>query len=131
MKQVFENKVEEEIYQFIKEFVNTVSTYPDSENIAENLSDVFLKIYGFSIGDPQKIKDAIFAQAGLALLLSSIYYENIRLEYDMEGLNDILRDVGGRAALEQAIELILNKKTEPIFTITKAILGLKIFRVSI
>jgi hypothetical protein len=123
LKRVFENKLEEEIYQFIRDFVETVSTYPNSDNIAENLSEVFLKIYGFSIGDPQKIKDAIFAQAGLALLLSSIYYEIIRHEYDMEGLVDILRDGDGRAALEQAIELILNKKNEPIFTITKAILG--------
>ena len=122
LRQTFENEAEEEIYEFIRDFVETVSTYPDSDNTAENLSDVFLKIYGFSIGDPKKIKDAIFAQAGLALLLSSIYYEIIRYEYDMKGLTDILRDVGGKAALEQAIEWILNKNAEPIFTITKSII---------
>ena len=122
MKQIFKDKTEEEIHQFIRDFVETVSTYPNSDNSAKNLSDVFLKIYGFSIGDPQIIKDALFAQAGLALLLSSIYYESIRHEYNIEGLLAIMRDVGGRAAFEQAIELILNKKVEPIFTITKAIL---------
>ncbi|MFX1519962.1 MAG: hypothetical protein ACFFCD_08575 [Promethearchaeota archaeon] len=122
MRQVFENKAEEEIYEFIRDFVETVSAYPNSNKTAESLSDVFLKIYGFSIGDPHKIKDAIFAQAGLALLLSSIYYEIIRHKYYLKGLTDILRDVGGKAALEQAIEWILNKKVESIFSITNAIL---------
>jgi len=123
LRQVFETKVEEEIYEFIKDFVNTVSTYPNSDQTAKNLSDVFLKIYGFSIGDPIKIKDAIFAQAGLALLLSSIYYEIIRHTYYLKGLTDMLRDVGGKAALEQAIECILNKTVESIFSITTVILN--------
>jgi len=42
--------------------------------IAENLYRILYELYGFSIGDRKKIKEVIFAQAGLALLLSSIYY---------------------------------------------------------
>jgi type I restriction-modification system DNA methylase subunit len=122
LKQVTEIKVEEEIFGFIKNFVNTVSNYPNSDKTAKNLSNVLLKIYDFPIGDPHKIKDAILAQAGLALLLSSLYYEIIRHKYNFISLKEILRDVGGKAALEQAIEWIVNKEVESIFSTTNAIL---------
>ena len=65
-------EVEGKVEKFINDFVMYLSFSPQSVKIAENLYRILYEFYGFSIGD--RIKEVIFAQAGLALLLSSIYY---------------------------------------------------------
>jgi len=113
-------EVEGKVEKFINDFVTDMSFSPQSVKIAENLYRILYELYGFSIGDPKKIKEVIFAQAGLALLLSSIYYESIRYAHNLDSLR--LRRNYPLHALQKAVEDILEINYEPIFETAKQIL---------
>ena len=115
-------KINEEINYFIEDFVRRLSSHPQSSLIAKNLYQVLFKLYGFSIGEPDKIKEAIFAQSGLALLISSIYYETIRYAHKKKSLKNLARAGSANSALVEAIEEILEIDYEPIFKTSKEIL---------
>jgi hypothetical protein len=115
-------EINEEINYFIENFVHRLSTHPQSLIIAKNLYDVLFKLYGFSIGDPEKIREAIFAQSGLALLISSIYYETIRYAHRKKSLKALIKAESISAALTKATEEILEINYEPIFETSKKIL---------
>jgi hypothetical protein len=115
-------EINKEISYFIENFVHRLSVHPHSSTIAKNLYDILFKLYGFSIGDPEKIKEAIFAQSGLALLMSSIYYETIRYAHRKEPLKTLAQTSSVNAALLKATEEILKINYEPIFEISKKIL---------
>lgn len=112
-----ENKVDE----FINQFVQYLSAHPESTLIARNLYDLLFKLYGFSIGNPIEIKEAIFAQSGLALLLGATYYETIRYAHKKKSLRE-LSDKGGKPALEEATSSILDVNYEPIFKVNERII---------
>ena len=113
-------EVEKKVEDFINDFVTHLSFLPHSGEIAGNLYRILHELYGFSIGDPRKIKEVIFAQAGLALLLSSIYYESIRHVHNLDSL--MLGRSYPLRALQKAVEDILKINYEPIFETTKQIL---------
>lgn len=115
-------EVEKEVYEFIEDFVENFSSHNQTKKIAKNLYQVLYKLYGFSIGDPIKIKEAIFAQACLAILLSSIYYETIRYIHGLENLDNLAKTKGSQYAIYKATQDILKINYEPIFEITQAIL---------
>ena len=115
-------QIEEEVEQFIQLFINLLRTHPNSENLAKKLYDIFFQLYGFSIGKIEDIKEVIFAQAGLALLLSTIYYESIRYKYGFKSVEILLKDKGVISALQRSVEKILDINYEPIFKTTQAIL---------
>jgi len=110
--------VEKKVAEFIKEFV--ISLLGFKPKLAENLNNILHGLYGFSIGDPKEIKEVIFAQSGLALLLSSIYCESIKYIHNLKslylGLNSPLK------TLREVINKILKKSYNPIFKTTKQIL---------
>lgn len=115
-------EINEEINYFIEDFVRRLSAHSQSSIIAKNLYDVLFKLYGFSIGEPEKIKEAIFAQSGLALLISSIYYETIRYAHQKKSLKDLAKIGSVSSALTKATEEILKINYEPIFETSKSIL---------
>ena len=115
-------QIEEEVEEFIQLFINLLKTHPNSENLAKQLYEIFFKLYGFSIGKIEDIKEIIYAQAGLALLLSTIYYESIRYKYGFSSVEILLKEKGVISALQRAVEKILEVNYEPIFKITQAIL---------
>ena len=110
--------VEEKVAEFIDEFVTSLLSF--KPKLAEMLNNILHGLYGFSIGDPREIKEVIFAQSGLALLLSSIFYESIKYIHNLKslhlGLNAPLK------TLREAINEILKKSYNPIFETTKQIL---------
>jgi len=108
-------ETEGDVSDLIDSFVAFLSLHEQSQVIANNLYDVLYKLYGFSIGDPGKIKEAIFAQATLAILLSSVYYESIRYVYKLDSLDTISKATNAQQALEKATETILEIDYEPIF----------------
>jgi len=63
-------ETEGDVSDLIDSFVALLSSHEQSNAIAKNLYDVLYRLYGFSIGDPIKIKEAVFAQATLAILFS-------------------------------------------------------------
>lgn len=120
-------EVEDEVNELIDNFVNYLSKHPRSNTIARNLYNILLKLYGFSIGDATEIKEVIYAQAGLALLLSSTYYESIRYAYtksdkELKPLKELKKAKNSQFALEKSTEDILEINYEPIFETTKEVL---------
>ncbi|MHA1285489.1 MAG: N-6 DNA methylase [Promethearchaeota archaeon] len=115
-------EIESEVEIFINDFINLLKTHPKSNNIAKNFYRIFFELYGFSIGSIEDVKEIIFAQAGLALLLSTIYYESIRYKYSFQSIRISMKDSGIISALQVAIEDILEINYEPIFKITREIL---------
>jgi len=109
------NKVEEEVSNLIQDFVNALSFHQESETIAKNIHDVLYELYGFSIGDPAKIKEAIFAQSVLAMLLSSIYYDSIRYAHSLDSLENLALSSDPQKAIVKATHDILEIDYEPIF----------------
>lgn len=108
-------KAEEEVSNLIQSFVDALSFHHESEKIANNIHDILYELYGFSIGEPSKIKEAIFAQSVLAVLLSSIYYESIRYVYNLDSLENMALATNPQRAITKATHDILEIDYEPIF----------------
>lgn len=115
-------QIEEEVEDFINSFTKLLQTHPNSDSLANQLYDIFFKLYGFSIGDIKDIKKVLFAQAGLAILLSTIFYESIRYKYSFKSIELLVRKTGVISALQSSVEDILEVNYEPIFKVTQAIL---------
>ncbi len=108
-------KVEEEVGALIQDFVSALTFHKESDTIAKNIHDVLYELYGFSIGDPAKIKEAIFAQSVLAMLLSSIYYDSIRYALKLDSLENLALSTDPQKAIAKATHDILEIDYEPIF----------------
>ncbi|MCL0029632.1 N-6 DNA methylase [Dehalococcoidia bacterium] len=115
-------KAEADVSDLVQQFVAFLSSHSQSSAIAENLYGVLYRLYGFSIGKPSEIKEAVFAQATLAILLSSIYYESIRYAHKLDSLESLARATDSQRALETATHDILGINYEPIFETTKEVL---------
>lgn len=108
-------KAEDEVGSLIQSFVNFLTAHKESKKIADNLYNVLYKLYGFSIGDPKEIREALFAQSSLAILLGSIYYESIRYVHKLDSLENLARASHAQQALERSTIDILKINYEPIF----------------
>lgn len=115
-------RAEEEVDELISSFVEFLSSHKVSGIIAKNLYGVLYKLYGFSIGNPEEIKEAIFAQSILALLLSSIYYESIRYAHNLRPIKGC--DSNPQTALSKAFEDILRIDYEEIFEASRDMVNL-------
>jgi hypothetical protein len=115
-------EAEEEVARIVEMFVSHLSLHRQTETIAINLDRALYKLYGFSIGEPKEIKEAIFAQATLALLLGSVYYESIRYAHGLDSLQSFARNENPQRALEKATHEILKINYEPIFELVDDIL---------
>jgi len=113
---------EEEVARLVEMFVSHLSLHKQTEKIAFNIDRALYKLYGFSIGDPKEIKEAIFAQATLALLLGSVYYESIRYAHKLDSLESFARGSNPQRALEKGTHAILKINYEPIFELVDDIL---------
>jgi hypothetical protein len=116
-------KAESQVIKLVNDFVEFLSAYPNSSIIADNLYEILYKLYGFSIGEPSKIKESIFAQSVLAIFLSAVYYESIRIAYGLESIKDMAQKVSPQNALAKAIDDILKINYEPIFMSTRQMLS--------
>ncbi|MCL5318234.1 MAG: N-6 DNA methylase [Thaumarchaeota archaeon] len=115
-------KAEEDVGSLVQDFVDALSYHQDSDIVAKNLYSVIYRLYGFSIGDPVEIKEAIFAQATLATLLSSVYYESVRYAHQLDSLDALAKAKGPQQAVEQATHDILGINYEPIFRVIEDML---------
>ena len=117
-------EAERDVTELIDSFVTFLSNHQESQTIASNIYDVLYRLYGFSIGDPREIKESIFAQATLAILLSSVYYESIRYVYKLDSLDTLTKASGPQQALEKATADILKIDYQPIFLAMQEMLKL-------
>jgi hypothetical protein len=115
-------KAEEDVSNLVQGFVDALSFHHESETIAKNLYSVLYRLYGFSIGDPVEIKEAVFAQATLATLLSCTYYESIRYAHKLDSLDTMAKATSPQQAIEKATHDILGINYEPIFGVIEEML---------
>ncbi len=115
-------EAEEDVARLVEVFVDHLSLHKQTERIAINLDSALYKLYGFSIGEPKEIKEAIFAQATLALLLGSVYYESIRYAHKLDSLENLAKNGNPQSALDKATHAILRINYEPIFELVNDIM---------
>jgi len=114
-------KISSEVDDLINTFVEFLSHHRGSDTIARNLYNVLYKLYGFSIGKPENIKEAIFAQSILAILLSCIYYETVRYAHNLRPLKGWATNP--HTTLLQAFNDILSIDYREIFETSKEMLN--------
>lgn len=115
-------QAEEDVSELVESFVSHLSFHKKSDTIASNLHGTLYRLYGFSIGDPTQIKEPVFAQATLAILLGSVYYESIRYAHGLSSLKTLARANNAQQALEEAACDILDINYEPIFELVRDML---------
>lgn len=108
-------QAEDEVGQLVNDFVGYLTNHKQTEAISENLYTALYRLYGFSIGEPARIKEAVFAQSSLAILLGSVYYESIRYAYKLDSLSTRAGKSDAKNALESASTDILKIDYESIF----------------
>lgn len=116
------NQAQEDVSKLVESFVGHLTYHNESEVIVKNLYHTLYRLYGFSIGDPVQIKEAIFAQATLAILLGGVYYESIRYAYKLDSLETLASQRNAQWALEKACRDILKINYEAIFDLVKEML---------
>ncbi|RJP75813.1 MAG: hypothetical protein C4524_11095 [Candidatus Zixiibacteriota bacterium] len=115
-------KVEIAVEELVQRVVDNITGQYTSDKIAENIYEDLYKLYGFSIGDPKEIKEALFAQATLAVLLGSVYYESIRHLYRLPSILQLSSQYGYKNGLEEAVHQILKINYELIFDLVGKLL---------
>jgi hypothetical protein len=115
-------QTEKDVNALVDGFVNHLLLHQESEKIAENLYQALYRLYGFTIGEPSQIKEAIYAQATLALLLGSVYYESIRYSHKLDSLETLANTRDAQRAIEKATIAILKINYEPIFHLVRDML---------
>lgn len=110
---------EEEVSELVQLMVDHLANHNKSDIIATNLYQVLYKLYGFSIGEPTKIKEAIFAQSALAIFLGTVYYESIRYAHNLHSLESLESQTNSQWAIQKACTDILKIDYEPIFDLVQ------------
>lgn len=104
-----------EIEGVIGDFVNYVRGADLKKSIAKTLYDIFYKLYGLSVGDYKEIDELIYAQAGLALLLATIFYQSVRPSLGLTSIDNMCHSYGYRLGLKEAFKKIRDVDYRPVY----------------
>ena len=110
---------EKKIGRFTEDFVDSLASLDENLAVCENLYETFYKLYGLSVGDYKKIKELIYAQTGLAILLSAIFYEAVRAQYKFKSLKSLAMYESSSSALTEGFNDIWNENYHPIFNVAR------------
>ena len=118
------SQIEHDVEVLVDRVVNNIAGHSQADKVAENIYEVLYKLYGFSIGDPKEIKEALFAQATLAVLLGSVYYESIRYVQNppLPSMRELSNKYGAKKGVEEAVQRILKINYELIFDLVNQLL---------
>ncbi|MEM0172663.1 MAG: hypothetical protein QXV57_08915 [Thermoproteota archaeon] len=114
-------KTEGEIKRFIDEFSQSLGSADKDLKMCKSLYESFYRLYGLSVGEPENIKDLIYGKTALAILLSAVFYEGIRVKHGIPSLRSLAAAKGGMLALEEAFDRILEINYQPIFRVAREI----------
>jgi len=106
-------KIEEKI----SEFVSRIRSIDAGKRIAKRLYNILYKLYGLSVGNYEEIDELLYAQATLAILLCTTFYQSIRAELGLDDVISFVRQYGGRLGLKKAFEEIYKVDWRPIYTV--------------
>ncbi|MEM2112263.1 MAG: hypothetical protein QXX08_10385 [Candidatus Bathyarchaeia archaeon] len=104
-----------EIEQKINDFVLRAKGVDVNKKLAEELYNLFYKLYGLSIGDYERIDELLYAKAALTILLSTTFYQSVRAEIGLESVSRLCRQYGYRLGLKNAFEEILKVDYRPVY----------------
>lgn len=104
-----------EIEQKIDDFVSRLKSVDGNRQIAKKLYEIFYKLYGLSVGNYEEISELIYAQAALAILLSTTFYQSVRSEIGLEDVDVLCRRHGYRLGLKTGFSDILKIDYRPIY----------------
>jgi hypothetical protein len=106
----------------INDFVTIVRNVDENKMLAKKLYELFYKLYGLSVGDYREIDELIYAKAALTILLSAIFYQSVRAQISLEGLNTLCQKHGNRIGLRKAFEAIYNIDYKPVYDLAIKVL---------
>ncbi|MEM3415609.1 MAG: hypothetical protein QW575_08575, partial [Thermoproteota archaeon] len=115
-------KTEEEIKSFVDEFSQSLGSADKDLKMCKSLYESFYRLYGLSVGEPENIKDLIYGKTALAILLSAVFYEGIQAKHGIPSLRSLADAKGGKLALEEAFDRILEINYQPIFRVAREII---------
>ncbi len=116
------NAIEQRVEAIVDRVIGNLYSHSHSDVIAEHIYNALYKLYGFSIGDPKQIKEALFAQATLAILLGTVYYESIRPPHNLPSVRELANRLGAQQGIEEAVRRILVVNYELIFDLVRSLL---------
>ena len=99
----------------INDFVTIARNVDENKMLAKKLYELFYKLYGLSVGDYREIDELIYAKAALTILLSAIFYQSVRAQIGLEGLNIPCQEHGNRIGLRKAFEAIYKVDYKPVY----------------
>jgi len=112
-----------EIENEINSFVSSLSHMDINKKIANRLYEILYKLYGLSVGDYKEIDELLYAQAALSLLLSSTFYQSVRMVTGLDDIDTYIRRYGARLGLKKAFEDILRIDWQRIYEVALAVVN--------
>lgn len=106
-----------EVESTINDFVERLDGVDRDKNIARRLYEILYKLYGLSVGNYREIDELIYAQAALALLLSTTFYQTIRVKAGLEDISTYIQWYGERLGIKRAFENALRINWTPIYSV--------------
>ena len=99
-------KAVENVKSCVQRFIESACSLPSRDALTKAIYDVLYRLHGISFAEA---KDAavILGQAALALLLSAVFYEHVRVEHGLPSLNAYISRNGPIKGLRNALEDLL------------------------
>lgn len=110
-------KTIQEIESASNDFVHRLRSLDKNKKIAENLYDIFYRLYGLHVGDYKQISELIYANSYLALLLSTAFYQSVQPSLGIDSLNTLTNQAGKKEGLRKAFNIIHGIDYKPIYDV--------------
>jgi len=116
-------KLQDELEHFIDDFVGVFTSIDTKMLVCKELYDIFYRLYGLSVGNYKKIRELIYSQTALALILSAVFYEGVANKHNLKSLQMLKNTEGSaRSALATAFKLIWRVDYKPIYNLALEVL---------
>jgi len=96
----------EEVKATISDFVNIARSVDNACKVSEAVYNVLYKLYGMSFTEARDT-EVIFGQAGLSILLSTVFYEHVRGRHGLRSIADYVHRYGPIEGLAKSLESLL------------------------
>jgi hypothetical protein len=88
----------------VNDFVQKMSTH--AQHIWQDIYDILYRLYGLSLTETRDV-EVVFGQAGLSILLSTVFYEHVRSAHSLGSIHSYVENHGPIEGLRRALEELL------------------------
>ena len=99
-------KAVEEVKSCIQKFIDSACSLPVKDKLTKTIYNVLYRLYGISFTEAEDAA-VVLGQAALALLLSAVFYEHVRVGHNLPSLDVYVRKNGPIKGLKNALEDLL------------------------